>query len=175
MVFGFISRHPALSCVASGGESIGCHGNAGAAGTSFDATLLSLKVSNNNVSTRTETPLLVFPTGPIWSNIFVENNAKVLVPLLWTRVQVINSWCLNFFLQQYDLRINIFPVFLQASWIVNCKGLTYLYFVPCQSSDPSKWILIFLLNWYVLPQPPLSLATKSSTWCWVMEVVKISV
>ncbi|KAJ8632040.1 hypothetical protein MRB53_025376 [Persea americana] len=71
-----------------GGESIGCPGNAGAAGTSFDATLLSLRVSNNNVTTRTETPLLVFPTGPIWSNIFVENNAKVLVPLLWTRVQV---------------------------------------------------------------------------------------
>lgn len=83
-----VSRHH-LSCVASGGESIGCPENAGAAGTAFDATLLSLRVSNNNVTTGTETPLLVFPTGPLWSNVFVENNARVLVPLLWTRVQVI--------------------------------------------------------------------------------------
>ncbi|XP_077235189.1 mraZ isoform X2 [Tasmannia lanceolata] len=71
-----------------GGESIGCPGNAGAAGTVFDATLLSLKVSNDNVTTRTETPLLDFPTSTLWSNVFVESNAKVLVPLLWTRVQV---------------------------------------------------------------------------------------
>ncbi|KAF8379152.1 hypothetical protein HHK36_028581 [Tetracentron sinense] len=71
-----------------GGESIGCPGNAGAAGTFFDATLLSLRVGNDNVTTQTETPLLDFPTSPLWSNVFVENNAKVLVPLLWTRVQV---------------------------------------------------------------------------------------
>nr|DAD18250.1 TPA_asm: hypothetical protein HUJ06_019713 [Nelumbo nucifera] len=71
-----------------GGESIGCPGNAGAAGTSFDATLLSLRVGNDNVTTQTETPLLDFPTSPLWSNVYVENNAKVLVPLLWTRVQV---------------------------------------------------------------------------------------
>ncbi|XP_042488312.1 uncharacterized protein LOC122068501 isoform X1 [Macadamia integrifolia] len=71
-----------------GGESVGCPENSGAAGTFFDATLLSLRVSNSNVTTQTETPLLDFPTSPLWSNVFVENNAKVLVPLLWTRVQV---------------------------------------------------------------------------------------
>lgn len=71
-----------------GGLSIGCPGNAGAAGTYFDATLLSLRVGNDNITTETETPLLDFPTTPLWSNVFVENNAKVLVPLLWTRVQV---------------------------------------------------------------------------------------
>ncbi|KAJ8755136.1 hypothetical protein K2173_018934 [Erythroxylum novogranatense] len=71
-----------------GGLSIGCHGNSGAAGTLFNADLLSLKVSNDNVTTDTETPLLDFPTSPLWSNVIVENNAKALVPLLWSRVQV---------------------------------------------------------------------------------------
>ncbi|KAL5724090.1 hypothetical protein ACHQM5_007395 [Ranunculus cassubicifolius] len=71
-----------------GGESLGCPGNAGAAGTVFEATLLSLRVSNDNVTTRTETPLLDFSTSPLWSNVYVEKNAKALVPLLWSRVQV---------------------------------------------------------------------------------------
>ncbi|OMO91688.1 hypothetical protein CCACVL1_07052 [Corchorus capsularis] len=71
-----------------GGVSFGCPGNSGAAGTYFNADLLSLRVGNDNVTTETETPLLDFPTSPLWSNVFVENNAKVLVPLLWTRVQV---------------------------------------------------------------------------------------
>ncbi|PPD84480.1 hypothetical protein GOBAR_DD18560 [Gossypium barbadense] len=71
-----------------GGFSFGCPGNSGAAGTYFNADLLSLRVGNDNVTTETETPLLDFPTRPIWSNVFVENNAKVLVPLLWSRVQV---------------------------------------------------------------------------------------
>lgn len=74
--------------VVAGGFSIGCPMNAGAAGTFFNADLLSLRVGNDNVTTETETPLLDFPTTPLWSNVFVENNAKVLVPLLWTRVQV---------------------------------------------------------------------------------------
>lgn len=77
-----------IKVTAHGGFSIGCPGNAGAAGTYFDATLLSLRVGNDNVTTETETPLLVFPTSPLWSNVYVESNAKVLVPLLWTRVQV---------------------------------------------------------------------------------------
>ncbi|XP_038888231.1 uncharacterized protein LOC120078090 isoform X2 [Benincasa hispida] len=71
-----------------GGVSIGCSGNAGAAGTYFNADLLSLRVGNDNLTTETETPLLDFSTSPLWSNVFVENNAKALVPLLWTRVQV---------------------------------------------------------------------------------------
>ncbi|CAK7356223.1 unnamed protein product [Dovyalis caffra] len=71
-----------------GGLSIGCSGNAGAAGTFFNADLLSLRVSNDYVMTETETPLLDFPTMRLWSNVFVENYAKVLVPLVWSRVQV---------------------------------------------------------------------------------------
>nr|XP_048319674.1 uncharacterized protein LOC107405408 [Ziziphus jujuba var. spinosa] len=71
-----------------GGLSVGCPGNAGAAGTYFNADLLSLRVGNDNVTTETETPLLDFSTTPLWSHVFVENNAKVLVPLIWTRVQV---------------------------------------------------------------------------------------
>ncbi|KAK4557647.1 hypothetical protein RGQ29_007416 [Quercus rubra] len=70
------------------GWSMGCPRNAGAAGTYFNADLLSLRVGNDNVTTETETPLLDFPTTILWSHVFVENNAKVLVPLLWTRVQV---------------------------------------------------------------------------------------
>ncbi|CAI0388569.1 unnamed protein product [Linum tenue] len=79
-----------------GGYSIGCPENAGAAGTYFNADLLSLRVGNDNMTTETETPLLVFPVAPLWSNVVVENNAKVLVPLLWSRVQVrgqISSYC----------------------------------------------------------------------------------
>ncbi|KAG6636083.1 hypothetical protein CIPAW_11G086100 [Carya illinoinensis] len=71
-----------------GGMSFGCPRNSGAAGTYFNADLLSLRVGNDNVTTETETPLLDFPTIPLWSHVFVENNAKVLVPLLWTRIQV---------------------------------------------------------------------------------------
>lgn len=75
----------------AGGVSIGCPGNAGAAGTYFNADLLSLRVGNDNITTETETPLLDFSTSPLWSNVFVENNAKALVPLLWTRVQVLSD------------------------------------------------------------------------------------
>ncbi|WZZ14027.1 hypothetical protein YC2023_107116 [Brassica napus] len=71
-----------------GGASIGCPKNAGAAGTYFNAELSSLRVGNDNMTTETETPLLDFPTRPPWSNIYVDNHAKVLVPLLWTRMQV---------------------------------------------------------------------------------------
>ncbi|CAN6486871.1 unnamed protein product [Victoria cruziana] len=90
-----------------GGKSLGCPENAGAAGTIFDSKLLSLRVSNNNISTQTETPLLDFPTSPIWSNVFVESRAKVVVPLRWTRVQVrgqirlLNEGCLSFGLADY--------------------------------------------------------------------------
>ncbi|XP_057449726.1 uncharacterized protein LOC130740994 isoform X1 [Lotus japonicus] len=77
-----------LKITVHGGLSIGCPGNSGAAGTFFNANLLSLKVSNDNVTTETETPLLDFSTSPLWSNVYVENNAKVLVPLVWSRVQV---------------------------------------------------------------------------------------
>ncbi|OAY65947.1 hypothetical protein ACMD2_10227 [Ananas comosus] len=71
-----------------GGESFGCPDNGGAAGTVYDRSLQTLKVSNNNFTTRTETPLLDFPVTILWSNVYVESNARALVPLLWSRVQV---------------------------------------------------------------------------------------
>ncbi|XP_028079386.1 uncharacterized protein LOC114281136 isoform X3 [Camellia sinensis] len=82
------SRQEDVKVTVHGGYSIGCPWNSGAAGTYYDASVLSLKVGNDNITTETETPLLDFPTSPLWSNVYVENNAKVLVPLLWTRVQV---------------------------------------------------------------------------------------
>ncbi|XP_023635393.1 uncharacterized protein LOC17876163 [Capsella rubella] len=77
-----------IKVLVHGGASMGCPKNAGAAGTYFNRDLLSLRVGNENMTTETETPLLDFPTRPPWSNIYVDNNAKVLVPLLWTRMQV---------------------------------------------------------------------------------------
>ncbi|XP_020083970.1 uncharacterized protein LOC109707240 isoform X3 [Ananas comosus] len=71
-----------------GGESFGCPDNGGAAGTVYDRSLQTLKVSNNNFTTRTDTPLLDFPVTILWSNVYVESNARALVPLLWSRVQV---------------------------------------------------------------------------------------
>ncbi|GFP99149.1 hypothetical protein PHJA_002058800 [Phtheirospermum japonicum] len=81
------SKQEDVKVTVHGGLSIGCSWNSGAAGTYFDASVLSLRVSNDNVTTETETPLLDFSTSPLWTNVYVENNAKVLVPLLWTRVQ----------------------------------------------------------------------------------------
>lgn len=73
---------------AIGGKSFGCPENSGAAGTLFDAVTRSLIVSNHNMSTKTDTILLEFPNQPLWTNVYVKNQAKVVVPLLWSRVQV---------------------------------------------------------------------------------------
>ncbi|GJN05573.1 hypothetical protein PR202_ga23214 [Eleusine coracana subsp. coracana] len=76
------------TCNFKGGRSSGCPDNAGAAGTLYEAVPKSLVVSNNNLSTQTDTLLLEFPNQPLWTNVFVRNHAKVAVPLLWSRVQV---------------------------------------------------------------------------------------
>ncbi|CAO2819397.1 unnamed protein product [Amaranthus hypochondriacus] len=92
-----------------GGLSIGCPENGGAAGTYYDATLLSLRVGNDNISTETETPLLDFSTTPLWSKVYIENSAKALVPLLWTRVQlrgqisVLSRSSINFGLKEHPI------------------------------------------------------------------------
>ncbi|KAL1830578.1 hypothetical protein ACET3Z_000229 [Daucus carota] len=86
-VYGY-SNQEAVKVTVHGGLSLGCPSNGGAAGTYFDASVLSLRVGNDNITTETDTPLLDFSTSPLWSNVFVENYAKALVPLLWTRVQV---------------------------------------------------------------------------------------
>ncbi|WJX29677.1 hypothetical protein P8452_18292 [Trifolium repens] len=72
----------------AGGVSLGCAGNAGAAGTYYDAVPRSLTVCNHNLSTQTDTLLLEFPKVPLWTNIYVQNQAKALFPLYWSRVQV---------------------------------------------------------------------------------------
>lgn len=72
----------------SGGRSFGCSENSGAAGTFFENVPRSLVVSNHNMSTQTDTLLLEFPNQPLWTNVYVRNHAKVVVPLLWSRVQV---------------------------------------------------------------------------------------
>ncbi|CAA6666175.1 unnamed protein product [Spirodela intermedia] len=70
------------------GRSVGCEDNNGAAGTFYDAVPRSLIVDNYNFSTQTDTLLLEFPFQPLWTNVLVRNSAKVVVPLLWSRVQV---------------------------------------------------------------------------------------
>jgi len=76
--------------LSAGGKSRGCPENNGAAGTLFDAVPRSLIVDNQNLSTLTDTLLLEFPYQPLWTNVIVKNCAKVVVPLLWSRVQVSN-------------------------------------------------------------------------------------
>lgn len=75
----------------AGGRSLGCPDNSGAAGTYYDAVPRSLVVSNYNRSTTTDTLLLEFPKQPLWTNVYIENHAKALVPLFWSRVQVIEE------------------------------------------------------------------------------------
>ncbi|CAK9169451.1 unnamed protein product, partial [Ilex paraguariensis] len=70
------------------GSSLGCPENSGAAGTLYDAVLRSLTVSNHNKSTDTDTLLMEFPNQPLMTNVYIENEAKAAVPLLWSRVQV---------------------------------------------------------------------------------------
>ncbi|PWA66981.1 hypothetical protein CTI12_AA322140 [Artemisia annua] len=82
------SKQEDIKVKVHGGQSIGCPVNGGAAGTCFDSYLLSLRVDNDNVTTETETPLLDFSTSPLWTNVYIENDGKVLVPLRWSRVQV---------------------------------------------------------------------------------------
>ncbi|CAN0899997.1 hypothetical protein LINGRAHAP2_LOCUS20590, partial [Linum grandiflorum] len=86
------SRHDDISifvhAISSGGRSLGCTENSGAAGTYYDAVPRSLTVDNNNMSTNTDTLLLEFPKQPLWTNVNVQNRARASVPLFWSRVQV---------------------------------------------------------------------------------------
>ncbi|KAK1265041.1 hypothetical protein QJS04_geneDACA010502 [Acorus gramineus] len=82
------SRHDGPAIFVHGGRSYGCPENSGAAGTFYDHVPHSLFVDNHNMSTQTDTVLLEFPNPPVWTNVYVQNWAKVVVPLLWSRVQV---------------------------------------------------------------------------------------
>ncbi|KAL2525592.1 glycine-rich protein [Abeliophyllum distichum] len=81
------SRHEEPVISVNGGSSLGCPENAGAAGTFYDAVTRSLTVSNHNKSTYTDTLLMEFPQ-PFLTNVYICNQAKASVPLLWSRVQV---------------------------------------------------------------------------------------
>lgn len=71
-----------------GGSSIGCQENAGAAGTLYDVISERLTIDNENKTTYTDTLLLEFPNHRLSTNLYIQNMAKVSVPLRWSRVQV---------------------------------------------------------------------------------------
>ncbi|XP_057544556.1 uncharacterized protein LOC130823795 [Amaranthus tricolor] len=71
-----------------GGRSFGCPKNSGAAGTFYDYVPRRLIINNYNLSTDTNTLLLEFPNQPLWTNVYIRNQAKATVPLFWSRVQV---------------------------------------------------------------------------------------
>ncbi|XP_061371138.1 uncharacterized protein LOC133313747 isoform X2 [Gastrolobium bilobum] len=82
------SRHDNTKFFIHGGMSLGCSDNAGAAGTYYDAVPRSLTICNHNLSTQTDTLLLEFPKAILWTNVYIQNQAKALFPLYWSRVQV---------------------------------------------------------------------------------------
>ena len=71
--------------------SSGCPDNAGAAGTLYDAVPKSLDVNNNNMSSQFDTILQEYKNQPLWSNVNIMNHAKVVVPFMWSLVQVHNA------------------------------------------------------------------------------------
>ncbi|XP_066361096.1 uncharacterized protein [Miscanthus floridulus] len=81
------SRHDDAQIFVHGGKSSGCSDNAGAAGTLYEAVPKSITVSNNNLSTQTDTVFLDPPYEPLWTNVFIRNRAKVSLPLRWSRIQ----------------------------------------------------------------------------------------
>uniref|UniRef100_A0A0E0DMX2 DUF8003 domain-containing protein n=1 Tax=Oryza meridionalis TaxID=40149 RepID=A0A0E0DMX2_9ORYZ len=81
------SRHDDSQFFVHGGRSSGCLDNAGAAGTLYEEVPKSITVSNNNLSTQTDTVFLEPPYDPLWTNVFIKNHAKVSLPLRWSRIQ----------------------------------------------------------------------------------------
>ncbi|VAH03176.1 unnamed protein product [Triticum turgidum subsp. durum] len=81
------SRHDDTCFFVHGGRSSGCPDNAGAAGTLYEEVPKSITVSNNNLSTQTDTVFLDPPYEPLWTNVFIKNHAKVSLPLRWSRLQ----------------------------------------------------------------------------------------
>ncbi|KAH9605823.1 hypothetical protein KSS87_018584, partial [Heliosperma pusillum] len=81
------SRHDDQEFLVHGGRSFGCPQNSGAAGTFYDAVPRRLIIDNYNLSTDTNTLLLEFPNHPLWTNVYIQNQAKAVLPLLWSRAQ----------------------------------------------------------------------------------------
>ncbi|WZZ76610.1 hypothetical protein YC2023_087980 [Brassica napus] len=89
------SRHSEPKIFVHGGSSIGCQENAGAAGTLYDVISERLTIDNENKTTYTDTLLLEFPNHRLFTNLYIQNMAKVSVPLRWSRVQVQGSISLS--------------------------------------------------------------------------------
>ncbi|KAG2238823.1 hypothetical protein Bca52824_091893 [Brassica carinata] len=89
------SRHSDPKIFVHGGSSFGCEENAGAAGTLYDVISESLKIDNKNKTTYTDTLILEFPYHRLYTNLYIQNMAKVAVPLRWSRVQVQGSISLS--------------------------------------------------------------------------------
>ncbi|GFP82873.1 hypothetical protein PHJA_000430400 [Phtheirospermum japonicum] len=102
------SRHDEPLIAVHGGSSLSCPENAGAAGTFYDSVPRSLTVSNHHKSTVTDTLLMDFPQ-PFLTNVYIRNQAKAAVPLLWSRVQVqgqislLSGGVLSFGLAHYSM------------------------------------------------------------------------
>ncbi|KAL3650773.1 hypothetical protein CASFOL_007176 [Castilleja foliolosa] len=102
------SRHDEPLIAVHGGSSLGCPENAGAAGTFYDSVPRSLTVSNHQKPTVTDTLLMDFPQ-PFLTNVYIQNQAKAAVPLLWSRVQVqgqislLSGGVLSFGLAHYSM------------------------------------------------------------------------
>ncbi|WZZ24029.1 hypothetical protein YC2023_007430 [Brassica napus] len=89
------SRHSQPKIFIHGGSSFGCQENAGASGTLYDVVSESLTIDNENKTTFTDTLLLEFPYHRLFTNLYIQNMAKVAVPLRWSRVQVQGSISLS--------------------------------------------------------------------------------
>ncbi|RAL37158.1 hypothetical protein DM860_004080 [Cuscuta australis] len=89
------SRHDDPVIYVHGGRSFGCPANSGAAGTFYDAVPRRLVINNYNMSTDTDTLLFDFPNQPLWTNVYILNQARAAVPLLWSRVQVRGQFSLS--------------------------------------------------------------------------------
>ena len=145
----------------SGGQSFGCPQNAGAAGTIYDKSLETLKVSNGNFTTHTETPLLGFSVTKLWSNVLVESNAKVLVPLLWSRVQVWILWLTTNITFMTYLLINILYAFAQLILRLCCT----VYFFSKKTYCTCITTLISRFSWSAFSQYCIYTALISNCFC----------
>lgn len=61
------------------------------------------------MTTDTDTILMEVSYQPIMTNIYIQNFAKVSVPLLWSRVQVSEIFPLSFFCKDLCLSCNMRP------------------------------------------------------------------
>lgn len=64
-------------------------------------------MDNHNKTTFTDTLLLEFPSHRLYTNLYIQNMAKVAVPLRWGRVQVCEQvrWILNSFFGPIEIYV----------------------------------------------------------------------